>query len=246
MAPATPTVSEPCSRSRSRSRPHPHPRLLADVLAAGAPYPLALTGDYAIRAHGLGRRTGEDLEVATESAEDMGRIVAVLRAGLWERGWQAGALGADSFSARLIVTDPESGGACEVGVLKELLWRPPVRTGYGLALSLEDVVGTKVRALADHGLPRDLIDVRAAADRWTAPELEELGRRHTRDDTALDLSDLRMRLTGLDWIDDTTFTAYGLDTDAISELRGWAQGWADDIGERLLEGGDPEDDAGQA
>ncbi|MGW2518650.1 nucleotidyl transferase AbiEii/AbiGii toxin family protein [Streptomyces sp. NPDC001617] len=233
MAPAPPTVSEPCHR------------LLADVLAVGAPYPLALTGDYAVQAHGLGHRLGQDFEFATESAEDMERIAAALRAGLWGRGWQAGALATDSLSAWLIVTDPDSGEECEVGVLKELLWRPPVRTGYGLALSLEDVVGTKVRALADRGLVRDLIDVRAAANHWTAPELEELGRRHTRDDT-LDLTDLHMRLTGLDWIDDTAFTTYGLDTDAISELRGWAQGWADDIGERLLEAGDPEEDAGQA
>ncbi|MET7478086.1 nucleotidyl transferase AbiEii/AbiGii toxin family protein [Streptomyces sp. NPDC005648] len=233
-APAPPTASEP------------RPRLLADVLAAGAPYSLALTGDYAVQAHGLGGRVGQDLEVATESGEDMARIVAVLRAGLWERGWQAGVSGAaDSLTARLIVTDPDDGEAHGVGVLKELLWRRPVPTGFGLALSLEDVVGTKVRALADHGLPRDLIDIRAAADRWTAPELEELGRRHTRDGT-LDLADLRMRLTGMEWIDDTLFTAYGLDTDAVGELRGWAQGWADDIGERLLEGGDPEEDAGQA
>lgn len=98
-------------------------------------------------------------------------------------------------------------------------------------LSLEDVVGTKVRALADRGLARDLVDVRAAADRWTHTELEELGRRHARD--TFDLSDLQARLTGADWIDDTEFAAYGLSEHQISELRQWAQSWADDIAARL-------------
>lgn len=106
-----------------------------------------------------------------------------------------------------------------------------MQTEYGLVLSLEDVVGTKVRALADRGLARDLIDVRAAADRWSPTELEELGRRHARD--AFDLSDLQTRLAGADWIDDTEFAAYGLGERDISALRQWAQEWADDINERI-------------
>lgn len=137
------------------------------------------------------------------------------------------------LSARLFVTDPNSGEECEVDVLKEALWRPPVLTEYGLVLSLEDVVGTEVRALADRGLARDLVDVRAAADRWSRPELEELGRRHARD--TFDITDLQARLAGADWIDDTEFAADGLDEQAIAGLRRWAQEWADDIAERLLE-----------
>ncbi|GAB2583789.1 hypothetical protein GCM10027168_15750 [Streptomyces capparidis] len=65
--------------------------------------------------------------------------------------------------SKLILTDPSSGGECEVDILKETIWRPPVQTEHGPVLSLEDVVGTKVRALADRGLARDLIDVHAAA-----------------------------------------------------------------------------------
>jgi hypothetical protein len=226
------TAVPPVSESRRR--------LLADVLAAGTPYRLALADDHAFHAHGLAGRPGRDLEVATEHAEDMGRIVAVLRAGLWERGRQAGAWETGPLSARLIVTDPDSGEGFEVGVAKEVLWRPPVRTGYGLALSLEDAVGIKVRSLAERGLVGDLIGVRAAAHRWSLPELEELGRRHAPD--GFDLGDLRMRLTGTDWIDDTDFAVHGLDAAAIEELRRWAQGWADEIGEELCEAGAPEED----
>ncbi|MFI1103380.1 nucleotidyl transferase AbiEii/AbiGii toxin family protein [Streptomyces melanogenes] len=210
---------------------HLHRRLLADVLAVGDAYPLAVTGGYAVQAHGLVDRLSQDLDVATENPDPMESISDTVRTGLEQRGWSVRALETDPFSARLIVTDPDSGEECEVDVLKEVLWRPPVQTEYGLVLSLEDVVGTKMRALADRGLARDLIDVRAAADRWSPPELEELGRRHARD--TFDLSDLQARLAGADWIDDTEFAAYGLGEHEISALRQWAQEWADDINERV-------------
>ncbi|MFB7409141.1 nucleotidyl transferase AbiEii/AbiGii toxin family protein [Streptomyces sp. NPDC056202] len=217
-----------------------HRRLLADVLAVGGAYPLVLTGGYAVQAHGLVDRLSKDLDVATENPEPMEKIAATVHAGLEQRGWQVRALETDPLSARLIVTDTSTGEECEVDVLKEALWRPPVKTRHGLVLSLEDVVGTKVRALADRGLARDLIDVRAAADRWSHIELEELGRRHARH--SFDLSDLQARLAGADWIDDTEFAAYGLDERQTAQLRRWAQEWADDIADRLQEAESPPDD----
>ncbi|WP_408055569.1 hypothetical protein [Streptomyces apricus] len=42
------------------------------------------------------------------------------------------------------------------------------------------MIGTKVRALAERGAPRDLIDVFAASRCWTTADLEEFGRRHAR------------------------------------------------------------------
>ncbi|GAA3066816.1 hypothetical protein GCM10017562_36470 [Streptomyces roseofulvus] len=59
-----------------------------------------------------------------------------------------------------------------------------------------------------------------------------------------DLEELQAKLAGAVWIDDDEFTAHGLDEQRIQELRAWAQRWADDIGERLLEGADPVDDDG--
>ncbi|MFG2936574.1 nucleotidyl transferase AbiEii/AbiGii toxin family protein [Streptomyces sp. NPDC048282] len=216
-----------------------HRRLLADLLAVGTSYPLALTGGYAAQAHGLVDRVSQDLHVATQNPSAMESIADTVAAGLRERGWHVRTLETDPLSARMIVTDATSGDECEVDVLKEALWRPPVQTELGLTLSLEDVVGTKVRTLADRGLARDLIDVHAAADRWSRPDLEDLGRRHARD--TFDLTDLQSRLTGADWIDDREFAAYGLDEQAITGLRQWAQAWADDIAERLIEGQPPED-----
>lgn len=217
-----------------------HQRLLDDLLAVGRPYPLVLAGGYAVLAHGLVDRLSQDVDVATESAAEMADIAATVRTGLEQRGWLVRTPETDPLSARLVVTDPATGEECEVGVHKEVLWRPPVPTPLGPALSLEDLVGTKVRALADRGLPRDLIDVHAASAHWSHPELEELGRRHAPD--TFDLTDLQTRLTGTDWLDDREFTTHGLDTPAITDLRRWAQQWADDIAERLIEGEAPEEE----
>ncbi|MFI6037467.1 nucleotidyl transferase AbiEii/AbiGii toxin family protein [Streptomyces sp. NPDC051315] len=223
------------------NRPDPHRRLLADLLDVGAYYPLALAGSYAVQAHGLVERVSQDVDVATENPADMEDIAATVRAGLEARGWLVRSSGTDPLSARLFVTDPATREECEVNVVKEVLWRPPVPTELGLALSLEDVVGTKVRALADRGLARDLVDVHAASEHWSHPELEELGRRHAPD--TFDLTDVQARLVGTDYIDDREFAAYGLDDPAIADLRRWAQEWADDIAERLLESSVPEEAA---
>ncbi|MFI0717262.1 hypothetical protein ACH4SK_43290 [Streptomyces inhibens] len=73
-------------------------------------------------------------------------------------------------------------------------WSPPHNTDCGSVLSLDDVIGTTTRALADRSAVRDLIDVHAAAEHRARPELEQPGRRHGRD--AFRLDDLRHRLAG--------------------------------------------------
>lgn len=77
-----------------------------------------------------------------------------------------------------MVTDPAPvGQSCELDILKEAFDPPPNTTPYGPVLPLDTVIGTKVRALADRGLPRDLIDVHAAAKLRPNVELEGLGQR---------------------------------------------------------------------
>ena len=137
------------------------------------------------------------------------------------------------------MSDPATGQDCEVDILKEIFWRPVAQSPYGPVLAEEDVIGTKVRALADRGAPRDLIDVFAASRRWTNAELEEFGRRHARG--RFEREDLQSNLTGAEWTDDEAFTAYGLDDATITALRSWAVEWADDLAARLLEESDDPD-----
>ncbi|MCQ0025476.1 nucleotidyl transferase AbiEii/AbiGii toxin family protein [Streptomyces somaliensis DSM 40738] len=208
-----------------------HERLLADILDLGSPYPLVLTGGYAVQAHGLVERFSRDLDVATENPAPMQEIVASLTAGLSARGWRTTHVQTDPLSGRFLVTDPDTGEECEVDVLKEAFWSPPAQTPYGPVLSLDDVIGTKVRALADRGTVRDLIDVQAASRHRSTADLESLGRRRAHDEFSLE--DLRDRLIGADWYEDEDYTAYGLTSRQIEELKAWALEWAEDLGARI-------------
>lgn len=216
-----------------------HRRLLADVLDIGTPYPLVITGGYAVQAHGLVDRLSQDLDVATENPAPIGEIVQVVSEGLTERGWQVAQIEIGALSGRLIATDAATGEQCEVDVLKEVLWQPPAASPYGPVLALDDVIGTKVRALADRGAVRDLIDVHAASGHRSTAELENLGRRHAR--YAFSLEDLHDRLAGAEWWDDQDYADYGLQPDQIDALRTWALRWAADIGTRLHGEADPDD-----
>lgn len=117
-------------------------------------------------------------------------------------------------------------------ILREVFSQPPETTPYGPVLALYDVIGTKVRALAGRGLPRDLIDIHAASQLCSNTELEFLGRRHAWDEQ-FSISELKARLDGAEWYDDQAFAEYGLSAERISGLRMWAQAWADDINQRI-------------
>ncbi|MEU9988760.1 hypothetical protein AB0E10_18570 [Streptomyces sp. NPDC048045] len=223
--------------------PEPHRRLLSDVVSAGSPYVLVLAGGYALQAHGLVQRPHANLDFATESPESTERIAHAVAAALEARGRQVRAGAGTALTAQLDVTDPPTGESCALALHKEVFWQPPELTEYGPALSLEDAVGTKIRALYDRGAAVDLIDAQAAATRFSLPGLEELGRRHAHD--PFDLPTLQSRLTGTDWYADADFLRHGLTEPQVAALRAWAQHWSDDIAERLLEDGaspDTEDD----
>ena len=207
-----------------------HRRLLRDVLAIGNEFPFVITGGYAIQAHGLVDRFSRDIDVATDSTLSMESLAARLVAGLTERGWRVRVIGVAPVSARFMVTDPELGEDCEVDILKEAFNRPPQDTPWGPVLALDDVIGTKVRALADRGYARDVVDIHAASRIHSNAELEALGRRHAWDEFSTE--NLAMRLNAVEWRADDEFTAYGLSEETIADLRSWAQAWADELNQR--------------
>ncbi|MFE9552817.1 nucleotidyl transferase AbiEii/AbiGii toxin family protein [Streptomyces sp. NPDC006692] len=217
-----------------------HRRLLADVLAIGSPYPLVITGGYAVQAHGLVERLSRDLDVATENPAPIAEIVRTVGDGLARRGWGIRQIETGALSGRLVATDVPTGEECEVDILKEAFWAPPLVTEHGPVLSLDDVIGTKVRALADRGAVRDLIDVHAASRHRTTADLETLGRRHAR--FQFSLQELRDRLAGAEWWDDEDFFEYGLSPEELTCLRVWANAWVGDLDARLYGAEDVDDD----
>ena len=167
-----------------------HHRLMQDVLEIGNSLPLVITGGYAVQAHQLVNRQSRDIDVATNSDTPMEDIATVVVAGLTARGWDMRIIGVDPRSARMVASDPATGEQCEPDILREVFNQPPTVTPYGPALALYDVIGTKVRALAGRGLPRDLIDIHAASQLCSNIELESLGRRHAWDEQ-FSLSELK-------------------------------------------------------
>jgi hypothetical protein len=208
-----------------------HRRLLQDVLAIGNAFPFVITGGYAVQAHGLVDRFSRDIDVATDSSLSMESLASHLAAGLTARGWRVRVIGVAPLSARFMVTDPELAEDCEVDILKEAFNRPPQDSPWGPVLALDDVIGTKVRALADRGYARDLVDIHAASRLHSNADLESLGRRHAWDEFSLE--NLMMRLNAAEWRSDDEFSAYGLSEETIADLRRWALAWADDINRRL-------------
>jgi predicted nucleotidyltransferase component of viral defense system len=221
-----------------------HRRLLQDVLEIGDRLPLVITGGYAVQAHQLVDRLSRDIDVATDSGIPMEDIAADIASGLTARGWDMRIIGVDPRSARMTATDPATGEQCELDILREVFSQPPVITPHGPVLALYDVIGTKVRALAGRGLPRDLIDIHAASQLCSNSELEALGRRHAWDEE-FSLSELKERLDGAEWYDDQAFAEYGLSAEEITDLRMWALAWADDIRRRSNTGTYHEDDEGE-
>jgi len=212
--------------------PDLHRRLLADALVVGHEYDLALAGGYAVQAHGLVSRPSQDLDFATQHPAEIPDIAQRLAGGLRGRGWAVTVVDTRPLKARLLVTDPDTREACEVDLLKEALWKRPVKLDVGPVVDLEDLVAMKVRALGDRGLPRDVIDVHAACRYYSVLELEQLG---LRNEVEFDLGELRDRLESVVWVSDEEFAAYGLGKEEITQLRQWAQDWESDLGLRLAE-----------
>jgi hypothetical protein len=222
-----------------------HRRLMQDVLEVGNGLPLVITGGYAVQAHHLVNRLSRDIDVATDSDIPMEDIAVAVVAGLTACGWDINIIGIDPRSARMTATESTTGEQCELDILKEAFNQPPVVTPYGPVLGLLDVIGTKVRALAGRGLPRDLIDIHAASQLCSNIELESLGRRHAWDEQ-FSLGELKARLDGAEWYDDQAFAEYGLSAEQITDLRRWAQAWADDILRRINAETYEEDDEGES
>ena len=111
--------------------------------------------------------------------------------------------------------------------------------------SHEDLAVASVRALADRGLPQDVIAVHAACRHFSVIELEQLGLRDGGPE--FDLFGLRDRLEGVVWVSDEEFAAHGLDAAETEQLRRWALDWESDLGLRLAEEyEDPDSDGDHA
>ena len=164
-----------------------HRQLATIALGAAARYGFALAGGNALIAHGVVSRFTADVDLFTDEEASVPAAAEAVEDALAAAGFQAerrdktGGL-ADIFPdigeglAEWIVTAPTG----EQTMLQMAYFERdhrPVTMDVGPVLSLEDVLGSKVCALASRVEPRDYVDTAAALERYRPAQLIGFARR---------------------------------------------------------------------
>jgi Nucleotidyl transferase AbiEii toxin, Type IV TA system len=209
-----------------------HAAIAAIALGAAGRHGFALGGGNALIAHGIIDRPTEDVDLFTDEDDGVtaaaGAVEAALRAAGFDAERQDKTAGlADVFDgmgdglAEWIVTGP--GGR---QMMLQMAYfdrdRRPVTMDIGPVLDLEDVVGSKVCALASRVEPRDYVDTAAALERYTVDQLIAYAKRLDPGLTDRDFADAGRQL---DRMPDGLFARYGLDAAAVGRLRERFAAW---------------------
>jgi hypothetical protein len=203
-----------------------HREVAAIALGAARQHGFALGGGNALIAYGVVDRPTEDVDLFTDEDDGVSAAADAVQAALAAEGFtverQDKASGlADVFEgmgdglAEWIVTAP---GGRQMMLQMAYFDRghKPVVMDFGPVLDLDDVVGSKVCALASRVEPRDYVDTAAALDRYTVPQLISLAKRLDPGLTDRDFSDAGRQL---DRLPDAVFTRYGLTPADVAALR---------------------------
>jgi hypothetical protein len=209
-----------------------HAAIAAIALGAAGRHGFALGGGNALIAHGIVDRPTEDVDLFTD--EDDGEMAA---AGAVEAALRAAGFGAERQDmtagladvfygmgdglAEWIITGPD-GRQMMLQMAYFDRDRRPVTMDIGPVLDLEDVVGSKVCALASRVEPRDYVDTAAALERYTVDQLIAYAKRLDPGLTDRDFADAGRQL---DRMPDGLFARYGLDAAAVGRLRQRFAAW---------------------
>jgi hypothetical protein len=209
-----------------------HAAVAAIALGAAGRHGFALGGGNALIAHGIIDRPTEDVDLFTDEDDGVtaaaGAVEAALRAAGFDAERQDKTAGlADVFYgmgdglAEWIVTGP---GGRQMMLQMAYFDRDhrPVTMDIGPVLDLEDVVGSKVCALASRVEPRDYVDTAAALERYTVDQLIAYAKRL---DPGLTDRDFAEAGRQLDRMPDGVFARYGLGAAAVGRLRERLAAW---------------------
>ena len=209
-----------------------HRQVATIALGAAARHGFALGGGNALIAHGLIDRPTEDVDLFTDEDSGVAAAAGVVEAALRAAGFAAERqdrladlaevfYGLADGLAEWIVTAPD-GRQAMLQLARIDRDRRPVTMEVGPVLDLEDVVGSKVCALASRVEPRDFVDTAAALGRYSVAELIGFARRLDPGLTDAEFADAG-RL--LDRLDDAVFTRYGLGPRDVTRLRERMAAW---------------------
>jgi hypothetical protein len=202
-----------------------HERLIRCGLEVAERYQFALAGGHALRAHGLGERPCDDIELLTPRvtgvAEALPGIVAAYVA---ENGLKLEVeLAGGSFARlRILVSNVGTDTKLKLGVDQRVY--PAALLDLGPVLSADDAVAGAMVALLGRHLAEDFIDVDhiLRSRHYTRADLLDLAGRH---DPGFDIAHFCEALDALRSISDLAFAHYGLTTTGVTALRGRFAGW---------------------
>jgi hypothetical protein len=209
-----------------------HREIAEIALRAAAKHGFALGGGNALIAHGIVDRPTEDVDLFTDEDDGVTAAAGVVEEAIRAAGFTAerqdgiGGLaevfyGMGEGLAEWIVTEPD-GRQMMLQMAYFDRDRLPVTMDVGPVLDVEDVVGSKVCALASRVEPRDFVDTAAALGRYSVAELIGFARRLDPGLTDAEFADAG-RL--LDRLDDGVFTRYGLGPRDVARLRERMAAW---------------------
>ncbi|MFV2099088.1 MULTISPECIES: nucleotidyl transferase AbiEii/AbiGii toxin family protein [unclassified Micromonospora] len=202
------------------------------ALAVAQRHGFALAGGHALIAYGVVDRPTEDVDLFTDqsggvtAAADL--VMSTLsRAGLHvEAVTDSADLGDvfDGFEHDLVECEVRRGDqTVRLQMVRFDRHHQPVMMQIGPVLHLDDVVASKVVALATRAAPRDYIDTAAALARYSRNRLTELARQADSGLTEEDFTDAMQRL---DRMDDAVFREiYGLTATQVNEIRHCFSTW---------------------
>jgi hypothetical protein len=209
-----------------------HRRVATIALRVANRYGFALGGGNALIAHGLISRPTQDVDLFTNEEAGVeaaaGSVEAALRNAGFETEREDAAAGlADMFEgmdeglAEWTVTASDG-----QQIMLQMAYfdrtSQPVTMDVGPVLSLADVVGGKVCALAGRAEPRDYIDTAAALKRYSIRDAIGLARRL---DPGLEDRDFADAARRLDQWGDGIFTPFGLSPADVAALREAFRDW---------------------
>jgi hypothetical protein len=207
-------------------------RVAQIALAVADRWGFALGGGHALLAHGLVRRPTEDVDLFTDVDGGVRTAIGLVQVALREAGLSAvppsegkalAALfdGMDDAFEELDVRDRHNSVRISLGRLPRQ--RAPIVMAVGPVLHLDDLLGSKMSAMAGRGQVRDYVDVGAALGRgYDRERLFDLARRH---DPELSDDEVAAAMRRLDALPDESFAYYGLDASAMAEMRGRFATW---------------------
>jgi hypothetical protein len=207
-------------------------RVASLALAVAQQQGFALAGGQALIAHGIVNRATEDIDLFTDDRVGVRRAVEAVTTALAEAGLNVESVadldeldevfaGFGDDLAELEIRDGEH--IVRLQLARFDRHRTPVVMDIGPVLDLDDVLGSKVAALATRAEPRDYIDVAAALRVRTH---DQLGRLAQQADPAVTEDDLCEAMVRLDRLDDSIFMElYGLGNEDVAALRAAFSDW---------------------